>query len=69
MKFHVMDYYGHSTIEFEKSQIKEAMEKFYELVSAGYTPAHRDEQGRDYHVSRRFAEADETLFVPQLKGG
>ncbi len=69
MKFHVMDHTGHSTIEFDKSQTSEAMEKFYDLLNQGHAAAHRDEGQRDYHVSRRFKQADETLFVPHYVGG
>lgn len=69
MRFNILDYSGHSTVEFDKSQINEAMEKFYDLLNQGHIAAHRDEGQRDYSVSRRFVEADETLFVPHLRGG
>jgi len=70
MKFHVMDHTGHSTIEFDKTQTKEAMEKFTELLNSGHTAAIRNEGQRDYTVSRRLQQpADEVLFVPHLKGG
>jgi hypothetical protein len=69
MKFNILDYTGHSTIEFDKSQTSEAMEKFYDLLNSGHTPAIRNEGQRDYSVSRKFEEADEILFVPHLQGG
>jgi len=69
MKFHVMGQTGHSTIEFDKSQTSEAMERFYDLLNSGHTPAIRNEGQRDYSVSRNYQEADEILFVPHLKGG
>jgi hypothetical protein len=69
MKFHVLDYTGHSTMEFTESQKDEARLLFGELVERGFLPAHRGEGESDNTVSRRFSEADETLFVPHLRGG
>jgi hypothetical protein len=72
MKFFVMDQTGHSTIEFDKSDaaVSEAMAKFTGLVGAGHVAATRKEGATDYTVTKTFdPTADETLFVPQMKGG
>jgi hypothetical protein len=72
MKFYVMDQTGHSTIEFDKSDeaITEAMAKFTALISGGHIAATRKAGATDYSVTKIFdPTADETLFVPHMKGG
>ena len=68
----IMDQTGHSTVEFDKTNtvdLKEAMERFDNLVKKGYTPAELKADG-NHSVTRTFnPEAEQTLFVPQLKGG
>jgi hypothetical protein len=74
MKFHVMDSKGHSTLEFDKTDpasVKEAMEKFEELVGEQkHTAAVRNAGEADYKLTRSFdPTADETVFVPAMQGG
>ena len=72
MKFYVMDQTGHSTLEFDKSDaaVSEAMAKFTALVDAGHVAATRNTGTTDYTVTKTFdPNADETLFVPHMKGG
>ena len=72
MKFYVMDQSGHSTIEFDKTDVavSEAMAKFTALVGAGHIAATRKAGATDYTVTKTFDQtADETLFVPHMKGG
>lgn len=70
---HVMDQTGHSTVEFDKADpaaVSEAMGRFTALVRAGHTAAVRNAGESDYKVAKTFdPAADETLFVPHLKGG
>ena len=69
----VMDPSGHSVIEFDNSNwadTKVAMERFTALTGSGHTAAVRKAGETDYTLTRSFdPTADETLFVPQLKGG
>ena len=71
-KHHIMDQTGHSTIEFDQKntvELKEAMERFDDLVKKGYAPAVKGEDGK-HRVTRTFdPSAEETLFQPQLVGG
>ena len=70
MKFYVMDYSGHSTVEFKPSETTEAMAKFNEIVATGSTAATRKAGDKDYTVTKSFdPTADETLFVPRMQGG
>ena len=70
MKFNVMDYTGHTTIDFDKSETSKAMEKFKELTSSGATAATRKTGDKDYQVTKSFdPTADETLFIPRMQGG
>ena len=73
-KHHLMDSTGHSTVEFDKADpaaVKEAMERFEKLVGEQkHTAANRKEGERDYTVTKTFdPTADETLFVPAMRGG
>lgn len=72
MKFQIMDQTGHTTMEFlsDDAGVKNAMEKFEQLVAEGKTAAARKNGESDYTVTRKFdATADEVLFQPQLVGG
>jgi hypothetical protein len=72
-KFHITDLTGHTTLEFDmknSSAVKEAMEKFEELMKDGYSAGSRQFGDRDYTQTRQFnAEADETVFVRPIQGG
>ena len=69
----VMDPSGHSTVEFDQSntvELGEALARWTALTSTGHTAAVRKSGETDYTLTRSFdPPADETLFVPQLKGG
>ena len=70
MKFQILDHTGHTTIDFDKSNVSEAMAKFNEIVAAGPTAATRKAGDKDYTVTKSFdPTADETLFVPRMQGG
>jgi hypothetical protein len=67
---------GHATLEFDKSDpndIARAERRFRELVARGYTPA--EQRGGGTHrviekSARQFnPNAEETIFIPALKGG
>jgi hypothetical protein len=71
----IMDSSGHSTIEFDKANaadLTEAESRFRKLTAKGFVAAtltgagqHRISEG-----GRKLdAEADETIFIPALKGG
>ncbi|MGB3036113.1 MAG: hypothetical protein WBB72_01835 [Methyloceanibacter sp.] len=72
----IMDPSGHSTIEFDSSNtadLVEAERRFNKLVAKGFIPAEGRGQGK-HHVpgqtKRAFdPDAEETIFVPALKGG
>ena len=72
-KHHVMDFTGHSTIEFDKANtvdLEAAMARFAELTGSGHTAAVRKDGATDYTVVKTFdPTADETLFVPAMQGG
>jgi hypothetical protein len=72
----IMDSSGHSTIEFDKtkpSDLAEAERRFQKLIAKGFLAA--EEMGDGKH--RVLAEGDrtfnpaaeETIFIPALKGG
>ena len=70
----VMDYTGHSTIEFDKADpkmLEEANARFMELVEEKkHTAATRKAGDSDYEVIKSpDQQQDETLFVPRLRGG
>jgi len=65
----IMDPSGHSTIEFDAASTR----RFNKLVSKGFIPAEARGEGK-HHVpdqSKRVfnPDAEETIFVPALKGG
>jgi hypothetical protein len=72
----IMDPSGHSTFAFDPSNradLAKAERRFNELVSKGYMPAYP--QGGGTHrvpaqQDRVFdPSADETIFIPALRGG
>ena len=73
MKHFIMDHTGHSTIEIDKNnsvELDAAMARFAELTSKGHTAATRKTGETDYKVIKRASDQqDETLFVPQMRGG
>ena len=72
----VMDPSGHSSFQFDKNNISslaEAERRYNELMGKGYVPA-EVKGGGTHHVpnprQRSFdPDADETIFIPALKGG
>ena len=72
----IMDPSGHSMIEFDSSNtadLVEAERRFNKLVAKGFIPAEGRGQGK-HHVleqTKRVFDphAEETIFVPALKGG
>jgi len=70
MKFSIMDATGHTTEQYAPAEVARAMERFQALVAEGRTAATRKEGSSEYSVVRTFdPTAEETLFVPRLKGG
>lgn len=73
MKHLILDHTGHSVIEFDKTndaEVKDAMARFEKLLKGGHTAATRKTGETDYKVIKDPAEQqDETLFVPQMRGG
>jgi len=73
MKHLIMDATGHSTIEFnplDSGQASEAMERFRALTGNGHVAATRKAGETDYQVIKTpDQQQDETLFVPQMRGG
>jgi hypothetical protein len=73
MKFQIMDHTGHSTIEFDKANTADldaVVAKFNELKASGHVAATRKAGETDYKVIKSPDDVqDETLFVPQLRGG
>jgi hypothetical protein len=72
----IMDPSGHTTIEFDTSNmtdLAEAERRFNRLVARGYVPAVREGVGRHYipEQTKRVFDPhwEETIFVPALKGG
>lgn len=71
-KLQIMDQTGHSTLDFDPkndSQVKEAMEKFDQLVGQGYQAAVRTEGGGLKKVKSFDPTATEVVMHPQLVGG
>jgi hypothetical protein len=70
----VMDRTGdtrHAFSPTDEASVKEAMERFEDLTKKqGHTAAKRHKGASGGEVIRQFdPTAEETLFVPQLKGG
>ena len=72
----IMDPSGHSMIEFDSSNtadLVEAERRFNKLVAKDFIPAEGKGQGK-HHVPEQTKRvfdphAEETIFVPALKGG
>lgn len=70
----IMNHMGHEVIEFDKADDKavaEAMARFHELVGEHkHTAATRKAGEADYTMIRNPEDQqDETLFIPQMRGG
>jgi hypothetical protein len=72
-KQYIMNHTGDTEHDYmldDKSAVAEAMERFNQLVSEGYTAATRSAPGESPKVTRTFdPTATETLFFPRLQGG
>jgi hypothetical protein len=72
----IMDPSGHSTIEFDRTNttdLAEAERRFNKLAAKGFIPAESRGQGK-HHVPEQAKrvfnpQAEETIFVPALRGG
>jgi len=72
----IMDSSGHSVIDFDPSNttdIAKAKRRFEKLIAKGFLPAERKSGGK-HHVPNRSErvfnpDAEETLFIPSLRGG
>jgi len=72
----IMDPSGHSTFVFDpsnKADLAKAERRFKEFVSKGYMPAYHQGEGTHRvpaHGDQVFdPTADETIFIPALRGG
>lgn len=71
MRLKIMDQTGHSVIDLsnDAAGLLVAEEQFRELTGTGFTAAVPSGDG-EHHVIRKFdKDAQEMLFIPQLKGG
>lgn len=74
MRFQIMSHaLGHETLDFDRAdpaQLKAAQEKFDELVRERKMIAAQKGENGDLMVSRTFnPDAEQTVFVAQMKGG
>jgi hypothetical protein len=68
----VMDHTGDTRHQFDPadaSAVAEAERRFKNLTSSGFTAAVRLGEGKSEVVRRFDSTAEETLFIPRLKGG
>jgi hypothetical protein len=68
----VMDHTGDTRHQFDPvdaAAVAEAEKRFMELTGAGFTAAKRLGQGKCEIVRNFDPTAEETLFIPRLKGG
>jgi len=68
----VMDHTGDTRHQFDPSDaagVAEAEARFKELTGAGFTAAERTGRGQSKVVAKFDPAAEETLFIPRLKGG
>lgn len=68
----VMDHTGDTRHEFkpdDQAAIDAAEKRFKEFTGAGFTAAERTGSGTSKVVRKFNPTAEETLFVPRLKGG
>jgi hypothetical protein len=71
-KQHVMDHTGHSTYAFHRGDIvavEEAERRFKELTGKGFTAGFRTDPGEFKKVTAFNPDAEETIFMPPLRGG
>lgn len=71
-KFFVHDHTGHTVLEYDLKdhpQVKEAMEKFEELIKGGAAGTRKSGE-KDYKQVRGFNQIeDETVFLRAMQGG
>jgi hypothetical protein len=68
----VMDHTGDSRHQFDPADdaaVAEAEERFKMLTGAGFTAAKRLGEGKSEVLKTFDPTAEETLFIPRLKGG
>jgi hypothetical protein len=68
----VMDHTGDTRHQFDPADaaaVAEAEKRFRELTGAGFTAAKRLSEGKSEILRSFDPTAEETLFVPRLKGG
>ncbi len=68
----VMDHTGDTRHQFDPTDtaaVAEAEKRFRELTGTGFTAAKRLGEGKSEIVRTFDPTAEETLFVPRLKGG
>jgi hypothetical protein len=68
----VMDYTGDSRHQFDPADaaaVAEAEARFKMLTGAGFTAARRLSEGKSEILKSFDPTAEETLFIPRLKGG
>jgi hypothetical protein len=72
-KHFIMNYFGHSTIDFDTADpamLKEANDRFEALIKEGHIAATRKTGESDYTLIKTPGQQqDETLFRPQMVGG
>jgi hypothetical protein len=67
-----MDHTGDTRHEFDPNDrhaLAEAERRFMELTGAGFTAAKRLGEGRSEHLHSFDPTAEETIFIPRLRGG
>jgi hypothetical protein len=68
----VMDHTGDSRHQFDPNDaaaVAEAEERFKMLTGAGFTAAKRLAEGKSEVLKSFDSSAEETLFIPRLRGG
>jgi hypothetical protein len=68
----VMDHTGDTMHMFDPADaraVAEAERRFKELTGAGFTAAERRGEGKSEILKTFDPTAEETLFIPRLKGG
>lgn len=68
----VMDHTGDTRHEFDvgdKAAVARAEERFKQLTGEGFTAAERVGEGKATIVRAFNPAAEETVFIPRLKGG
>ena len=68
----VMDHTGDTGHQFDPADaaaVAEAEKRFMELTGAGFTATKRLGQGKSEIVQSFDPTAEQTLFIPRLKGG